>query len=80
GSSYNSNSALGNFLGLTGNNSINNSGLHNLMNFVNGSYNNNPQYQALYNILNSAAGSAVNSQGTVNANGLFSVLSQLMGY
>ena len=50
------------------------------MNFVNGSYNNNPQYQALYNILNSAAGSAVNSQGTVNANGLFSVLSQLMGY
>ncbi|MBQ1307770.1 MAG: hypothetical protein IIY56_06425 [Erysipelotrichaceae bacterium] len=80
GSSYNSNSALGNFLGLTGSNSINNSGLHNLMNFVNGSYNNNPQYQALYNILNSAAGSAVNSQGTVNANGLFSVLSQLMGY
>ena len=80
GSSYNSNSALGNFLGLTGNNSISNSGLHNLMNFDNGSYNNNPQYQALYNILNSAAGSAVNSQGTVNANGLFSVLSQLMGY
>ena len=80
GSSYNSNSALGNFLGLTGSNSINNSGLHNLMNFVNGSYNNNSQYQALYNILNSAAGTAVNSQGTVSANGLFSVLSQLMGY
>ena len=80
GSSYNSNSALGNFLGLTGNSSINNSGLHNLLNFVNGSYNNNPQYQTLYNILNSAAGSAVNSQGTVSANGLFSVLSQLLGY
>ena len=80
GSSYNSNSALGNFLGLTGNSGISNSGLHNLINFVNGSYNNNSQYQALYNILNNAAGNAVNSSGTVSANGLFSVLSQLMGY
>ena len=79
-SSYNSNSALGNFLGLTGNSSINNNGLHNLMNFVNGSYNNNSQYQALYNIFNNAAGNAVNSQGTVSADGLVSVLSQLMGY
>ena len=50
------------------------------MNFVNGNYNTNPQYLNLYNILNQAAGSAVNSHGTVSANGLFSVLNQMMGY
>ena len=79
GNSYNTSSGLGNFLGLTGNNSINNSSLQNLMNFVNGNYNHNPQYQALYNILNQAAGSAVSSNGTVSAGGLFSVLNQMMG-
>ena len=79
GNSYNTSSGLGNFLGLTGNNSINNSSLQNLMNFVNGNYNHNSQYQALYNILNQAAGSAVSSNGTVSAGGLFSVLNQMMG-
>ena len=76
----NSNSGLGSFLGLTGNGYSNNSGLSNLMNFVNGNYNNNHQYQTLYNILSQAAGQAVNNQGLVSANGLFSVLSQMMGY
>ena len=80
GNTYNTNSGLGNFLGLTGNNYGNNSSLSNLMNFVNGNYNTNPQYLNLYNILNQAAGSAVNSHGTVSANGLFSVLNQMMGY
>ena len=73
-SSYNSNSGLGNFLGLN----TNNSGLHNLINFVNGSYNNNSQYSQLFNILSQAAGLAVNNSGTVSANGLFSVLNQLL--
>ena len=80
GNSYNTSSGLGNFLGLTGNSNYNNSSLQNLMNFVNGNYNNNPQYGTLYNILNQAAGNAVNSNGMVSASGLFSVLSQMMGY
>lgn len=80
GNSYNTSSGLGNFLGLTGNSNYNNSSLQNLMNFVNGNYNNNSSYQALYNILNQASGTAVNSNGMVNASGLFSVLSQMMGY
>ncbi len=79
GNSYNTSSGLGNFLGLTGSNSINNSSLQNLMNFVNGNYNNNPQYSLLYNILNQAAGHAVSGNGTVSASGLFSVLNQMMG-
>lgn len=80
GNSYNTSSGLGNFLGLTGNSYSNNSSLSNLMNFVNGNYNNNPQYHSLYNILNGAAPSAVSSNGLVSASGLFSVLSQMMGY
>ena len=76
---YNSNSGLGNFLGLTGNSYSNNSGLQNLLNFVNGNYNNNYQYQQLYNILNGASNNAVNSSGMVSASGLFGVLSQLIG-
>lgn len=79
GNSYNTNSGLGNFLGLTGN-GYNNSGLSNLMNFVNGNYNTNPQYNALYNILNQAAPNAVNSNGLISASGLFNVISQMMGY
>ena len=78
GNAYNTNSGLGNFLGLTGSN-YSNSGLQNLLNFVNGSYNNNQQYATLYNILNQASGSAVNANGVVNASGLFSVLNQMMG-
>ena len=73
-SSYSNNNGLGSFLGLN----TSNSGLHNLLNFVNGSYNNNSQYSLLYNILSQAAGSAVNNSGTVSANGLFSVLNQLL--
>lgn len=80
GNSYytNSNSGLGNFLGLTGNNGISNSGLQNLLNFVNGNYNNNSQYQTLYNILSNAAGSCVSNSGTVSSSGLFGVLNQLL--
>lgn len=80
GNTYNTSSGLGNFLGLTGNSNINNSSLQNLMNFVNGNYNNNPQYSALYNILNQAAPTTVNNNGMISANGLFSVLNQMMGY
>ena len=80
GNSYytNSNSGLGSFLGLTGNNGISNSGLQNLLNFVNGNYNNNSQYQTLYNILSQAAGSCVSNSGTVSSSGLFGVLNQLL--
>ncbi len=73
-----SNSGLGNFLGLTGNNGISNSGLQNLLNFVNGNYNNNSQYQLLYNILSNAAASCVSNNGTVSSSGLFGVLNQLL--
>lgn len=80
GNTYNTSSGLGNFLGLTGNSYSNNSSLSNLMNFVNGNYNTNPQYHTLYNILNNAAPNAVYGNGMVSANGLFSVLAQMMGY
>lgn len=75
---YNNNSGLGSFLGLTGNSGISNNGLQNLLGFVNGNYNSNPQYNLLYNILAQAAASAVSSSGNVSANGLFSVLNQLL--
>ncbi len=78
GSYYNNNNGLGSFLGLTGNNSFSNNGLQNLLNFVNGNYNNNSQYNLLYNILAQAAASAVSGNGNVSANGLFSVLDQLL--
>ena len=82
GSSNFSNSSLLN--GIFGNNYTasqqNNSILGNLLNFVNGGYNSNPQYNQMYNILNSNAGNIVGSNGMVSASGLFSVLSQLMGF
>lgn len=74
---YGNNGGLSSFLGL-GNS--NNSGLQNLLNFVNGNYNNNSQYNLLYNILSNAAGNAVNNNGVVSSSGLFSVLSQLLGF
>ncbi len=74
---YSGGSGLSNFLGLG---SSNNSGLQNLLNFVNGNYNNNSQYNMLYNILSNAAGNAVNNNGVVSSSGLFSVLSQLLGF
>ena len=82
----NYNNGLSGFLGLGNptyqysNQFGNNNTLTNLLNFVNGNYNNNNQYHQLYNILNQAAPYAVNSNGMVSANGLFSILNQLMGY
>ncbi len=73
-SSYGNNSGLGSFLGLN----TNNNGLHNLINFLNGNYNNNPKYALLYNILSQVAASAVSNSGQVSANGLFTVLNQLL--
>ncbi len=80
GSSNSSNSSLLN--GIFGNSysSQNNSVLNNLLNFVNGGYNSNPQYNSMYNILNGNANNIVGSNGMVSASGLFSVLSQLMGF
>lgn len=80
----NYNNGLSGFLGL-GNtnyqyNSQGNNTLQNLLNFVNGNYNNNQQYYQLYNLLNNAAPSIVNSNGVISSNGLFTLLSQLMGY
>ena len=78
------NNGLSGFLGLGNtnymyNNQSNNT-LQNLLNFVNGNYNNNQQYYQLYNLLGHAAPQIVNNNGIVSSNGLFSLLSQLMGY
>ena len=82
GSTNSTNSSLLN--GIFGNNyaasNQNNSVLGNLLNFVNGGYNSNPQYNQMYNILNNSAGNIVGSNGMISASGLFSVLSQLMGF
>ena len=82
GNSYNN--GLSGFLGLGNTNYMynnqNNNTLQNLLNFVNGNYNNNQQYYQLYNLLNNAAPQIVTNNGIVSSNGLFSLLSQLMGY
>ena len=80
----NYNNGLSGFLGLGNTNYMynnqNNNTLQNLLNFVNGNYNNNQQYYQLYNLLNNSAPNIVNNQGIISSNGLFNLLSQLMGY
>ncbi len=88
GNSYNTglfgnsqSSGLGGLLGLgNSSSSYNNNVLSNLINFVNGGYNSNPQYNSIWNVLNGASTNVVGSNGLVSSSGLFSVLSQLLGF